>query len=137
MKELLPVTTHRMSGDVCNRHISIYPAGEIGRGGAFVEYDIVIDMVRPTDTNIPQMTNRLVFQNGNPNIEGVNGLTNEVLLAIVLDRLHGFQQSANCCRENALAITHLEEAQNWLARRAILRRAQGVEGQANVPHVSP
>ncbi len=128
------VTTHKLGGDICNNNISIMSVGEVGAGGAFTEYEILINNPVPGS---PYTVRRLKFQNGNPAVVGVNDLTNEALLAIVLDRLHGFQQSANCCRENALVITHLEEAQNWLARRAMLRKAQGVEGQANVPHASP
>ena len=38
-------------------------------------------------------------------------------------------------RESSLAVTHLEEALNWLKRRAELRRKQGVEGTF-IPHKS-
>lgn len=39
------------------------------------------------------------------------------------------------CRENSLAITALEEANNWLMRRRLNRVAQGVEGTYE-PHTS-
>lgn len=68
------------------------------------------------------------FQIGPIKQVGVNGITNEVLLAIVADRLRFFQAHQFACRENALALTHIEEAQNWLHRRTLRRTTQGVEG---------
>lgn len=76
----------------------------------------------------------LRFQNGpittdaTGGIFGVNGLTHEVLLAIILDRLRGFQTSKYSTRENSLAITKLEEGLQWLHWRTRGRVARGVEG---------
>ena len=39
---------------------------------------------------------------------GKNGIHNEDLLVIVIDRLRGFQSGPFKCRENAIAITKLE-----------------------------
>jgi len=47
---------------------------------------------------------------------------------MVLDRLQSFQSSEYHCRENALAITKLEEALFWLRARTDGREARGVEG---------
>ena len=68
------------------------------------------------------------FQDGPVNEAGVNGLTHEVLLAIVADRLRSFQQGPFASRYNALALTHIEDAQNWLNRRTLERMRRGVEG---------
>lgn len=68
------------------------------------------------------------FQNGPINEVGVNGLTHEVLLAIVADRLRSFQKGPYATRYNALALTKIEEAQNWLNRRTLERMRRGVEG---------
>lgn len=53
---------------------------------------------------------------------------NEALLAIVEDRLQGFQSGQYACRENALALTKLQEAMMWLQKRTRDRMARGVEG---------
>jgi hypothetical protein len=74
----------------------------------------------------------LYFQNGPIGEVGVNGLTNEVLLAIVIDRLEGFQSSKWSCRENAIALTKLQEAAHWLEHRTKARAARGVEGTHSV-----
>jgi hypothetical protein len=68
------------------------------------------------------------FQNGPIKEAGVNGLTQEVLLAIVLDRLNSFQAGPFACRENAIAKTHVEEALMWLQKRTRDRVIRGVEG---------
>jgi hypothetical protein len=74
----------------------------------------------------------IAFMTQPPNsIEGGNGLTNEVLLCIVLDRLRGFQTGPGVCRENAIAITDIESALLRLqarARRANAERAAAAEG---------
>jgi hypothetical protein len=68
------------------------------------------------------------FQNGPVKEAGVNGCHNEDLLAIVIDRLEHFQKGPFGCRENALALTKLEEAMHWLNHRTAKRVARGVEG---------
>lgn len=74
------------------------------------------------------------FQNGPINEAGVgvNGLTHEVLLAILADRLRGFQSGPYACKANACALTHIEEAQHWLQQRTIERMRRGVEGTHTV-----
>lgn len=74
----------------------------------------------------------LRFQNGPIGEVGVNGMTNEVLLAIVVDRLRGFQSGPYACRENELALTRIEEAAMWLESRTKQRTARGVEGTHTV-----
>jgi len=70
----------------------------------------------------------ILFQNGPINEAGVNGLTQEVLLAIVADRLRSFQAGQFACRENAIALTKIEEAMQWLHNRTLKRMQRGVEG---------
>lgn len=70
----------------------------------------------------------IVFQNGPIAESGVNGVTLESLIAIVIDRLRSFQAGKHGCRENALALTKLEEAMHWLHSRTRSRLARGVEG---------
>ena len=72
------------------------------------------------------------FQKGLIREVGVNGCMNEDLIAIVIDRLEGFQTTSFKCRENALAITKLEEALLWLRKRTMEREARGVEGTHEV-----
>jgi hypothetical protein len=70
----------------------------------------------------------IMFQNGPIKEVGVNGVTHEVLLAVIIDRLRSFQRGEYACKENACALTHLEEALHWLQQRTIKRMRRGVEG---------
>lgn len=70
----------------------------------------------------------ILFQNGPIPEVGRNGLTNEALLAIVADRLRCFQKGPFSCKQNACALTHIEEALHWLQQRTIERMRRGVEG---------
>lgn len=74
----------------------------------------------------------ILFQNGPINEVGVNGITQEVLLTVVADRLRSFQAGPFSCRENALALTKIEEALHWLQQRTLRRMRAGVEGTHNL-----
>lgn len=106
-----------------NDRIEICVADEPGAGGANHRYEIAIP---------DHPTTILEFQNGPINEVGVNGVTQEVLLAIVVDRLRAFQKGPYSCRENALALTKIEEAQHWLHARTTARMTRGVEGTHTV-----
>ena len=68
------------------------------------------------------------FQEGPIKECGVNGVCNEDLIAMVICRLEHFQKTEFNCRENAVAITKLEEAMLWLRKRTMGREQRGVEG---------
>lgn len=68
------------------------------------------------------------FQEGPINEVGVNGVCNEDLIHMVICRLEHFQKSEYSSRDNALAITHLEDALLRLRKRTIGRENRGVEG---------
>ncbi len=76
----------------------------------------------------------LSFQNGPINADGngVNGITHEALLAVLIDRLEAFQagQYANTYNEDAL--DHLCSAKLALQTRTKDRMARGVEGTHKV-----
>ena len=57
-----------------------------------------------------------------------NGTTNEELLAVLINRMKGLNDKFPC-RQNALAITKLEEALFWLNNRTEERKARNVEGK--------
>ena len=110
-----------------NDKLEIAVTDEPGAGGANHVYEITgfIDMSEPIAG--PGKT-VIRFQNGPINEFGVNGLTQEALLVIVADRLRSFQAGKFACRENALALTAVEESLNWLHQRTRHRMLRGVEG---------
>ena len=61
-----------------------------------------------------------------------NGAFVETVIAIAIDRLEYYQASRFNCRENALAITKLQEAIHWLNHRTRIREERGVEGTHTV-----
>lgn len=68
------------------------------------------------------------FQDGPLKESGVNGTTQEVLLAILIDRLRCFQTSKYANDYNARALAACTEALNALKARTSDREARGVEG---------
>lgn len=69
------------------------------------------------------------FQNGAIQEKGVNGITNEVLLATVIDRLRSFQAGPYPSDFNQLALQYAESALHVLQDRTRERISRGVEGQ--------
>lgn len=57
-----------------------------------------------------------------------DGTTNEELLEVLIDRI-SFLNSKFPCRENAIAITKLDEALLWLNKRTNDRIKRNVEGK--------
>ena len=57
-----------------------------------------------------------------------NGAFVETVIAAVVQRIRHYNSGKFSCRENALAITHLEEALHWLNARTRRREEAGVEG---------
>lgn len=65
----------------------------------------------------------------NGEVRTVNdGTTNEALIEILVDRLNAMN-SKFPCRENSIAVTHLETALLWLKERTAKRIQRGVEGK--------
>lgn len=57
-----------------------------------------------------------------------NGAFVEGVIEAALQRIEHYQTTQFRCRENALAITKLEEALHWLQARTQRREAAGTEG---------
>jgi hypothetical protein len=90
-----------------------------GPGGASHDYEIAL----PDGSGV-----RLGFQNGPIAEAGVNGITHEALLAILIDRMEGFQAGKFANAHNAAALYHLQTAMDELGARTRERMARGVEG---------
>ena len=110
-----------------NDTLTISVCDEPGSGGANHHYRVTCET-----EDSRSVYAELVFQNGPIAEVGVNGITHEVLLAVLADRLRGFQKGQYASRENAIALTHIEDAQNWLNRRTMGRMRRGVEGTHTV-----
>lgn len=109
---------------------NIYAEDEIGPGGANHKYLIVSN---ETDINGTVLFEKEIqFQKG-PRKEdsSTHGVIDTDLLEIVRDRLKAFQAGPYSSRENACALTHIEEALMWLNRRVEDRIERNVLGTDN------
>jgi len=109
------------------RFTKVVALDEKGAGNANHKYSVLI-INEDVDGQFKEVVNSISFQNGAIKENGVNGCHNEDLIAIIVDRLQGFQSGNFACRENAIAITKLEEALMWLNKRTQDRINRGVEG---------
>lgn len=129
----MELTSHKVNG--LNEALEIKVLDEPGQGNACHRYRIEPTGLDLANETTPAKTSQLVravcdirFQDGPINEYGVNGISNEALLAVVEHRLQGFQSGEYACRENAVALTKLQEAMMWLQKRTRDRMARGVEG---------
>lgn len=131
------IETHKVNG--CNDGITITVLDEPGAGGACHAYQLT-GFDTASNPSCPYMKlfgkpavdARILFQNGPIPDVGTNGLTHEVLLAIVQHRLEGFQSGKFACEENAAALASIKEAMAHLKSRTEKRLARGVEGTHTV-----
>jgi hypothetical protein len=117
------ITTHRIHVD---ETVRIFIADDPGSGGAHHHYQLSIQ--RPGQGQEIQSTQSIRFQHG-PITGILNGVTNESLLAVVLDRLECFQKGEFSCTENKDAIKLLKAAMKALHSRTKDRIKRGVEGK--------
>lgn len=128
------ITDHIVPGDSANHQLSIEVHDEPGQGGANHAYAIFGFHTQSNASAGPSPFGKdetcapILFQNGPIKEFGVNGLTQEALLAIVIDRLRCFQAGSYSCEANGFALTHCEAALDNLQARTRARIARGVEG---------
>ena len=120
------IVSHKVNG--LNEALRIKVLDEPGQGNASHVYQIHADESVVTLADGVTVSTMIAFQNGPIAESGVNGISGEALLAVVEDRLKSFQTGPFACRENALALTHLQEAMHWLHHRTRERMQRGVEG---------
>lgn len=112
----------------------VYAVDEKGNGGANHRYIIA-------------KQNEISWQNGNNDIgvyvdiqlqngarkeeNSIHGVIDTDLLEIVRHRLKSFQEGPFASRENAIALTHIEEALMWMNRRVEDRIERNVLGTNN------
>lgn len=113
------IETHKTNG--ANNELDVVALDAAGPGGANHEYEI-----SPKQT--AGFGVKISFQNGPIREVGVNGLTNEALLAVLIDRMEGFQSGNFACEANQKALDGLNEAMQHLTARTRDRLKRGVEG---------
>lgn len=115
------IKTHIVEGDSLNHQLKIIVMDEPESDGANHRYSIGHDEYG-TLTEFD-------FQNGPITENGVNGISNEALLAIVIDRLEGFSKGGFPSPHGDEALVYISWALRSLKARTADRIARGVEGK--------
>jgi len=139
MREL---TGHIVEGDLPQNQLTIEVTDEPGSGGASHNYvihgfksraytELAEEVFGPSKSDKYEIQAQVFipFQNGPIKEVGLNGITQEALLAIVIDRLRSFQAGPYRCLENKAALRLCEGALDMLKWRTENRLARGVEGE--------
>lgn len=109
-------------------HLSLCPGdpglefygSDANSGGAFDVYKV----------NIGDTCHAAITYMGPRNEPGSHaGVSDAAILAVVIHRLKCFQAGAYSCRENAIALTHLETALMWMHSRTQERHRRNVLGK--------
>jgi hypothetical protein len=112
-------------GNELNDEMQVYALDKPGPGGASHNYVIAYkDAYHPSGAAALQIQ----YQKGAIKEAGLNGVSDEALLAIIIDRAKGFAEGPYPCEENDKALHHLQEALRWKQERTKARMARGVEG---------
>lgn len=130
------INTHKVNG--ANEAISITVLDEPGSGGASHKYLLQIRRPGPEGKPDGALNSELLlqFQNGPIGERGPNGITQEALLAVVIDRLECFQRGPFKCKENEDALGMIKGGATCLHKRTTRRLAAGVEGTHRPdPHI--
>lgn len=107
----------------------VFIADEKGNGGAHHKYTI---MGGEDGKGNFEVYTHIQFQNGARKLpDSIHGILDTDLLEIVRHRLSCFQQGPFSTRENAIALTHIEEALLWMNKRVEDRIERNVLGTNN------
>ncbi len=119
------ISDHKSHGDMANAHLEVR-AMEDGPGtGAASHYEVI----GSTDTE-PRAI--IFFKDSLAEVRSTKEITDETLLAILIDRQREHQNGICKSRDTAIALTGLEDAMLRLQRRTADRIARGVEGTKNL-----
>lgn len=127
------ITTHRVN--VANTALNVIVHDEPGSGGAHHVYEI--NGYNPESNHALKgawgitgtcSSCLIAFQDGPIKEAGVNGVTHEALLAVLIDRLECFQNGPYANQYNAAALVSLRNARATLHARTVEREMRGVEG---------
>lgn len=127
---LREIDTFKVGGSM-DEKLRLVVLDEPGAGGACHEYRAYA-VIEPDEAGCEpgyRLLGCVSFQNGPVHEAGINGVSNEILLAIVDDRLKGFQSGKFACETNEAAKVYVQHAMGALMTRTMERLARGVEGQ--------
>lgn len=133
---MFEIHTHKVEGDT-NKQLGIAVTDEIGNGGAYHKYVIFDENYRKIRFDLGNteeaaieyaMVANIDFQDGTVLDKGINGVSSETLLAIVIHRLECFQHGPFKCETNRIALDNAKLTLGALKSRTMDRVRRGVEG---------
>lgn len=112
---------------ILNQAITIFATEPIGLGAPH-QYSIRVSLSGRADDAI--LVNEVRFQHGPVGKDGsnINGISDESLIEILVNRLIAFQDGPWASEANSRALSHLRGALSAMEERTARRRASGVEG---------
>lgn len=116
------ITTHKPNKD--NRQPELFAGHKVSPGNAPQKYRITYDEA----TVVPGIVDEVELDINFISVES-DGVTNETLLAVVIDRLEGFQDGPFSCAENETALQYSKLALHTLHERTRERNSRGVENK--------
>lgn len=122
----IEITSHHVEGSTGNVRIEVLDGK--GPGGAHCVYGMHSPTAEPLD-EYENYLGGVNFQKGCIGSEGMNGITNEALLAIVAHRLECFQAGPYSCNQNGTALHLVKGALAILKVRTMERIGRGVLGK--------
>lgn len=115
-----------------SEHTEVFAVDEKGQGNANHVYEVKRKIDKTKTGQTIEVLGTIVFQKGPIKEAGINGIHNEDLLAIVIDRLQGFEKGPYTCAENKRALVDLYGAMLHLQKRTKKREARSVEGTSAI-----
>lgn len=102
----------------------VFAVDDKGNGGAYHKY-----LITENDGTNKGVYETIQFQDGpRKEDDSIHGVLDTDLLEIARHRLQCFQQGEYATRENAIALTHIEEALLWMNKRVEDRIERNVLG---------
>lgn len=115
-----------------SEHTEVFAVDEKGPGNANHVYEVKTAIDRTKTGQTIAVLGTIVFQKGPIKESGVNGIHNEDLIAVVIDRLQGYQKGDFACEDNGRALVNLYGALANLRNRTKEREDRGVEGTSEI-----
>ena len=119
---------NHVTGETLDAHVRVSAHDGPGSGGASHRYRV--EAVDPDSGFINVLEVR--FQEGPIKEVGINGVSDTALLAVLIDRLEGFESGRYACQENEAALLNLQEAMLFMNQRTLNRLDRDVEGRSAV-----
>lgn len=117
------ITTHHNSA-FTRDHIRVMAKDEPGSGGACHDYVIGVWDAENFVSEI-----ELKYQHGPIKEVGVNGIADEALLAVIIDRLEAFSLGEFSSMETKNALMCAKQCLEWMSLRQRERAIRGVAGR--------